>query len=338
MKPIFLTFLILTYRRPEKVHRLLKQFLDDRWQALGISNMEIVIADDHSEDDSWEHVKDTLMKLKMLGWSVHYIYRPKNLRGDVNSYQGYIHDAQGEYVWFLCDDDILNIDSAIIYIQEVKLRRPTIAICGFRQGISDEITNDLGSEVRVITDFNEAVFWLIKYPKTTAYMHKRNSIPDGDRLIQRWDKTLFSWIGFAMILLSTQGTKLLLFPKITAEADAEYLNLQYSYRVFKCLYEVVSDCYKLLNMSMDNLKSLYPNFQTSDETLLCLKGLSAHYSFRSYVKYSNKILLEEKIFLFKNFSQIMVNRSRLQEFFKLTCLFILSVFLKKRRPSSIHFR
>lgn len=336
MKEIFLTFLIITYRRPEKLNRLLKIFLDKKWMVLNLKNIEIVIVDDHGEDNSIELTKDTITELEASGWSIRYIYRPYNLRGDRNLYQGYAEDSSGEYVWFVCDDDLLLIDSAIQFIDEVELRRPTIAICGFQQGISNEITNDLGSETRVIIDFNEAVYWLIKFPKTTAYLYKKEYLCDFDKLLKKWDLTLFSWVGLAIILFKTKGEKLLLFPEITAEADNEYLNLQYSYRIFGRLYEVVSDCYELFGLSMNDLKIISSKFQATDEIILCLYGLSAHYSCRSLTCYSSKVLLEEQAFLLKNLGRILVKQSRLKAMFRFTLVFVISFFLRFRTNSRTH--
>jgi hypothetical protein len=44
VEKIFLTFLVLTYKRPEKVKRLLEQFLDERWKSILNFKLEIIIS------------------------------------------------------------------------------------------------------------------------------------------------------------------------------------------------------------------------------------------------------------------------------------------------------
>jgi len=342
MDEFFLTFLAITYRRPAKLNRLLRVFLDEKWQTLSALKMEIVIADDHSEDNTYELIKPTLVELEKNGWSVRYIYRPSNLRGDRNLYQGYAEDSYGKYVWFLCDDDILKIDAALKFIREVEVANPTIAICGFSQGIDKQISNDLGEQTRLIENFDLAVYWITKFPKTTSYLYKKTTINNFNDHLNRWDGTLFSWVGLAIFLFKNGNGngdgKLLLFPEITAEADDEYLNLRYSYRVFGKLYNVVSDCYRFFDIPLSSLCKTCPHILISDEIVLCLQGLSAHYSYRSLSHYADKILKEEKYFLMENIFKVFIDRNRLRKFGRLIIIFFLSFFVRIARKACVILR
>lgn len=171
---VFLTFLVITYQRPAKIARLLRYFLDDRWQSLKRMGLQIVIADDHSEDNTREVLEPIITALKAQGWSVKYIYRTKNLRGDRNLYEGYSQDSQGRYVWFLCDDDMLDVANAVLFVKSIAENRPVAAICGFRQGTKHQFGNrQLGEQIRIITEFSESVKLLSQYPKTSTYVLKR---------------------------------------------------------------------------------------------------------------------------------------------------------------------
>lgn len=320
---IFLTFLIITYQRPAKVVRLLELFLDDRWSQLKHLQFEIVIADDHGEDATWETIEPVVNLLHDQGWQVRYVYREDNLRGDRNLYYGYTRDSAGKFVWFLCDDDLLNIAEAIQFIQTVHDTNPLIGICGFRQGLKGEYGNRLGSEVKLVKSFPEAVDYLIQFPKTTAYLLRRFTNTNLDDAFERWDRTLFSWIGISIYLLAiNKENGVLIYPGIVAYADEDFGVLRYSYRVFGKLPQVTQDSIELAGVSFDQVRPKLINLATYDEVNQCVTGLYAHYSWRSHIKYTNDVLMEETRFLRKNWISIFKSRQRTLSFIKLALYFL----------------
>lgn len=324
---MFLTFLIITYQRPSKVARLLSLFLDDKWEEDEIHEYEIVIADDHGQDDTLLVVSPVIKKLIDKGWQVRYAYRNVNLRGDKNLYYGYTRDSCGEYVWFLCDDDVIDPGTAINYIRAVKNFKPLVGLCGFTQGNKDQYGNFLGDDILVENNYPEAIDLLIKFPKTTAYLMRRLPSIDLDSVFERWDGTLFSWVGLSIYLLGL-GFKggILVYPPIVAKADNEYGRLNYSYRVFSRLFDVVKDSVELSGMPFKKIAPQLHNLHKSDELTLCINGLYSHYNPRSPIVYSNQVLKDESKFLSRSILSSLQRRERIFALFKLLICLLMRQF------------
>lgn len=314
----FLTFLIITYRRPEKVSRLLEGFLDDLWSELDLGLYEIVVADDHSEDNTGDIIQPIISKLRAKGWSVRYVYREENLRGDRNLYYGYSRDSLGMFVWFLCDDDQLYPKEAIKFINNVKNTEPLIAICGFEQGDRNQYGNKFNGDVRLIDDYVESIDCLVKFPKTTAYLMRRRPDLNLDTLFEKLDLTLFSWIGLAVYILgSEKDEKLLIHPSIVACADEDYSLLSYSYRVFGNLYTTIKLSLEFADYNPAGILPEISNLKSDDELTLNLTGLQAHYSIKSHTIYTDIILRAELRYLRDNWIFIWRRRIRVLALLKL---------------------
>lgn len=320
---IFLTFLIITYRRPRKVARLLRLFLDESWQRLAHLKFEIVVADDHGDDKTYEIIAPIIRQLEDKGWRVKYVYRETNLRGDRNLYYGFTRDSSGQFVWFLCDDDLIDVERAIPYIETVRQINPLISVCGFVQGSADQYGNFLGGETRLVRHLPEAVNFLIKFPKTTAYLMRRCPELDLDQIFERWDHTLFSWIGVPIYLLAQREHEgVLIYPTVVARADDDFGLLRYSYRIFGRLAFVVEDSLKLSGMSFHEIRPSLVNLAEYDEIKLCIDGLYAHYSWRSDVGYTEAVLNQELVFMRKNWLAIFGSRKRIVSFGKFAAYFL----------------
>ena len=319
---MFLTFLIITFRRPEKVARLLNLFLDKQWDQLDRQDFEIVIADDHSDDNTLDVIRPIIQQLNQIGWRVKYICRDSNLRGDRNLYYGYTRDSSGEYVWFLCDDDLIRVGQAIPYIETVRQLRPLISMCGFVQGSNNHLGNVFDGDARLVSDFSEAVNFLIKFPKTTAYMMRRLPESNTDEVFERWDHTLFSWVGIAIYLLAHhQQEEVLVYPAIVAQADEDFGKLVYSYRIFSKLFAVVKESIELSNISFKDIAHKLTNLHVINEFDQCVCGLIAHYSWRSYIAYTPKVLDDECAYFKKYWISSFNSSKRLFQLIKLAIVF-----------------
>lgn len=312
MNDIFLTFLIITYKRPNKVYRLLEQFLDEEWLAIFDLKLEIVIADDHSNDHTASILEPIITKLRNFGWTVHYIYRESNLKGDLNLYTGLVYDSKGEYSWLLCDDDSLIVPEAIKFVKTIIDYKPLVAICGFRQGNSIKYTNNLGDIIKVSESFKDSVEMISHFPKTSTYVYKRELEYLKFEHFDRWNGTLLAWIGLGIYMVGkNNGIGVLLYPNITAYADDDYGLLRYGYRVFRNVGIVVRDSINLAGYNLNILSENSSFLKDDDELALNILGLQAHYSLKSDIKYIDKILKEEIRFLMKNFIKIFLKRKRI---------------------------
>jgi len=300
----FLTFLILTYRRPKQLLRLLDQFLDEKWNDIIGLSIEIIVADDHSEDDLRENIGEITKKLIDKGFRFRYIYRDTNLRGDLNLYQGYTQDSKGEYTWLYCDDDILVVEEAIKFIKEIYDKKPLVGLCGFSQGINKTTHIKLANDVNIENDIASCVDLLTSWPKTSTYVMKTLRQENFDSAFQVYKGTLFSWIGLCILMIcenKNSNCKVLLYPNITAKGDEGYGELSaYSYRIFGKLYFVVEHALSLYGLDIKDFNKTSKRLQTKSEINLCLQGLYSNYSPKSEIKYSKEILEQELSFVKKN--------------------------------------
>jgi glycosyltransferase involved in cell wall biosynthesis len=332
MKNIFLTFIILTYKRPTKVLRLLEQFLDTAWVELNDLNLEIVIADDHSNDNTFALIEPVIQKLKKNGWRLKYVYREKNLQADFNLFSALVNDAKGDYAWLLCDDDFLIVKEAIGFIKYVYKTKPRVAICGFSQGNILKYGNSLGSVPRTTISLEDSIYILCHYPKTSTYIVKRDLKFLIYEYFIRWDKTLFYWIGFSIQLISSyEGSGVSVYPNKTVVADNEYGILRYSYRVFGNLSYVVKDSLAITDLKFNNSLLKFEFLQNRDEIELCILGLQAHYSAKSEITYEHQILAKELKYLLDNLPKAFLTFPRIVLFVK---FFVHFIFYKSRRMMS----
>jgi glycosyltransferase involved in cell wall biosynthesis len=327
MNNVFISFLIITYKRPAKVKRLLNQFLDSAWEEIYSFNLEIIIADDNSSDETASTIEPTIQKLRKSGWSIKYVNRETNLRGDLNLYWGIVNDSNGEYSWLLCDDDCLDIKESINFIKAIFNHRPIVAICGFKQGNLIKYTNSLGEKLAINFDFEESVKLISHYPKTSTYVFKRKLEDLNYQHFKRWDGTLFAWIGLG-IYMAGRNIKdgVLAYPKITVFADEDYGTLRYSYRVFRNLSFVIQDSIQLVGYNINSFQNNSSLLIQEDEFALNILGLQAHYSLKTDIKYNDSILQEEQLYFKQNFIKIFLNKKRFVLFLKLVFVRIIRFF------------
>jgi len=294
--------------------------------------MEIVVADDHGMDDTGSVVAPILNQLTEQGWDAKYIYREKNLRGDANLYKGYTRDARGQYVWFFCDDDMIDVSEAIAFILKTAEVRPTVALCGFRQGHRGEISNELGDRVRVVTDLGESVHYCAKFSKTSAYLVKRVASPALDALASQWDGSLYVWIGLCVYLTAMSAdSKVLLFPHVVAMADGDFGLLRYSHRVLIKKVDVVCASIRLAQGPGELIEKIEKNRLYNDEIVMCLGGLTAHYYPKSPIIYVEKILDQEWKFARQNILRFPAKPRRLIGGVKLIVAMLLHLFSGARK-------
>lgn len=103
---MILTIAIPTYNRSELLKRQLIRILSCMSDGL---NVEILISDNASEDDTYKISQDIIKE--NAGFLVSYYRNDSNLGFDLNV-DNAIRKAKGEYVWILSDDDSF-VDSAI---------------------------------------------------------------------------------------------------------------------------------------------------------------------------------------------------------------------------------
>lgn len=300
-----ISVLVLTYRRPEKLKRLLMQFESPEMLSVRNCIKEIVVADDCSQDETGAVIAPILEDLVRSGYEARYVCRECNIRGDMNLYQGYRNECTAEYVWTLCDDDVLIPMEAAGFVQEVLNYLPAVAICQFAQGKGDRYGTKFTGSSRRIVDPEIAIEMIARFPKTSAYILKRDLIPQFDQAISGWNGTLFSWIGMSIMLFGRNPDQgLFIYTPLTMLADEGFGSLRYSYRVFQKLGKVVDDA---IDKSSCYFGAQLPKLRRTSRSEIswCLRGLFSHFNPLAPVRYDDGIVSSELKFLTKKMSAII---------------------------------
>lgn len=327
---MFLSIVIITYKRPNKLLNLLECFKDPNWKTVRDLNAEIIICDDFSNDDTAEVCQSIIENLLRLGWNIRYIAREINVRNDENLYLGYEKDAKGEYCWTLCDDDIVISEPAIRFILELHSTKPIVAICGFEQGIKRKINNlNLGNQTTIYDDFRQSFFAVINFPKTSSYIMRRSVIKDLDQFFySKLNFTLYAWIAISILLINqVKNNRLLYFAEICTRGDQDYGALDnYSYRVFANLDLVIKYALEELNIKSDIFI-----FNPRSEDDLLIEGLKSHYSYRSEIFYKDPVLKIEINFFKKRLAALLLNIRNYNNLLKLLFYWIVDLTLGIKR-------
>ena len=327
---MFLSIVIVTYKRPNKLLNLLNCFEDSNWKTVRDLKAEIIICDDFSNDDTAEVCHSIIEKLLTLGWNIRYITRDINVRNDENLFLGYEKDANGEYCWTLCDDDIVIVEPAIRFILELHSTRPMVAICGFEQGIKHKVHNlNLANQTTLYDDFRQSFLSVINFPKTSSYIMRRSVIKNLDQFFySKLNFTLYSWIAICILLIDkVKNNRLLFFAEICTKGDQHYGALDnYSYRVFANLDLVIKYALEELHIKPD----IY-NFNPKSEDDLLIEGLMSHYSYKSEIFYKDPILKIEINLFKKRLSALLLNVRFYKKLLKLLFYWVVDLTLGIKR-------
>lgn len=100
--PIIISIVIPTWNRPTLVRRLVELITRDN----GAGDIEVVIVDDCSDENNWELLKDLRNSNENIS-----LYRNSQNMGMTRNWNRAVELAKGQWVGFMCDDDIYKADS-----------------------------------------------------------------------------------------------------------------------------------------------------------------------------------------------------------------------------------
>lgn len=117
-----LSICIPTYNRKDK----LKQTLDCLMsQCLG-KNIEVVVSDNASDDDTSDYCLHQSANHKFFSY-----YRQKRNIGFADNLISVLSKANGEYLWMLGDDEVLHPEAVGRLLSAIKATEPSWLICNF---------------------------------------------------------------------------------------------------------------------------------------------------------------------------------------------------------------
>lgn len=123
MKPL-ISICIPTFNRAKYLTQDLDSIVSQFADKNTYNNIEIVIADDHSTDDTKEIIKTYLNKYK----NIRYIRYKRNI-GFARNQIKVASFANGEYVWFFSDDDVHKSGSIKSAFEVIRQYDPDIILC-----------------------------------------------------------------------------------------------------------------------------------------------------------------------------------------------------------------
>lgn len=235
---IFITIGIPTFNRDLKLIRLLNQFINLQTD-IDKNTIEILVSNNHSDDDTENLVLELIPCIKSLGYKVSYYQQPINIGFDRNV--KFLYDrAEGEYVWLFGDDDILIEESFDDVINDLKKFKPAVCLSSFMQPPYNEKARTFmfenGADHKLVTEIGESIHLITKYIKITIYILRKFSLDKYQSAISQVLDKGFSHAIYGFLCYFEEGTLLVRTQNI-AKNDDEYLSIRYSIRVMLGLYD-----------------------------------------------------------------------------------------------------
>ena len=120
------SIVIPTYNRKKKLSRLINSIL---YQNYNLENLELVIVDDASNDDTFDYVTTELTKIaENYGIMLKYIRHKKPLLIAKSRCDGILHSSY-EFVFFIDDDNVVH-ENCLKELVRVLIENPDIGVVG----------------------------------------------------------------------------------------------------------------------------------------------------------------------------------------------------------------
>jgi len=294
---------IPTYNRSSKLNRLLNQFIDIGTNLdIESFKIELLISNNNSDDDTEIVVSSSKPKLESCGYKISYFLQPINTGLDGNT-KFVFENAKGEYVWFFGDDDILFQEAIVRLIEDIQNISPSVCLSSFMQSSYDENNRVFlkNKEKKVLSLPHEAIPALVKFPKITMYVIKKEALKNKNYtdLINACIGKYYLFVVYAVLAYIEDGTVLVRAENI-ARADEDCLQLRYSPTVFSGLYESL----ELVFTNINKLNYLAFINKVTNSTMMkyILSFLYMHY--RNKITLPNDILENDQRYLQINLKDV----------------------------------
>jgi glycosyltransferase involved in cell wall biosynthesis len=175
------------------------------------SNLEIIIVDDHSTDNSWEIIN----KIAVSDQRISIYKNPKKGASSARNYAFFL--SNGQYVQYLDADDILHKDKIKVQLSILAQQSEENILIGCRwQRFSDDISNRIGKIGPILENSSFSYTnteWLLQRPDMApvAWLIKREFIME----VSGWDESLTrNDDGEFMYRILATHKKVIIIPKI----------------------------------------------------------------------------------------------------------------------------
>lgn len=196
-----ISVIVSTFNRADRLKKAIQSIIDQNYP-----NIEIVVVDDASTDDTSKVVKAFRDK------RIIYIKRKKNFGSDTQPKNDGIKASHGEYIAFLDDDNVYNPDALRIrYIAMEK--NPLLDVVYTDRLIIDE-SGQVPSQVGINSDFNVSLLFQRNYIDMSDVLIKRKSL----FFVGGFDERYKKYVDWNLwIRMAKAGMKFHHIPKVTLE-------------------------------------------------------------------------------------------------------------------------
>ena len=235
MKPL-LSIAIPTYNRADKLKRLLKILDDQIVSANLIEQVEVLVSDNASIDDTY----NLMMSVTSIDTKIKYFRQLKNLGFDGNCRFLY-NKAQSEYVWFFSDDDIPLPSALSMILQGLRENNPDALIFSFEQPLGGKIDafNFLNKH-EIITGPTTIIELLSIWPKISTYVLRKICLNAQQmKELEPFMENGFFFIDLAFsVIHASRHPKLCVISQQLASCDEDYMKFTFDPKLFFEAYKI----------------------------------------------------------------------------------------------------
>ena len=231
-----LSVLIPTYNRANKLLRLLKNIETNIVDSNIKEEIEVLISDNASEDNTQEVVAD----YQTDKFKITYFRQSINLRFDGNVRFLY-EQANTDYVWFFADDDIMLPGAILTILEGIERYKPDVLLSSFIQPPGWEgRTYTFPNRYEIITDPKTMIELVFKCTKLSVYVMKKVSFSSKQlNELKPFYENGFYFVDLSYSVLGLRDKpKLCIVSEPLSTCDDDYIKFDFPPGVFKDMYKV----------------------------------------------------------------------------------------------------
>jgi glycosyltransferase involved in cell wall biosynthesis len=236
MNKVFLTIVIPTYNRGNKLNRLLN-LLFEQISDGKLSDFVNVLVSDNNSTDNTRAICDKFLK----NINFEYFFNSTNIGFDKNIIKSY-QSVKSEYVWFFADDDIPKSNSVHTIYKTLKSSLPEILLYSFAQPQHSNIRFfDYPEKVYETKNIKESINLINKFPKISIYILKNDK-----RILEPRYYESFLGLGWMHIILSynvlyfNKESKVSIISQILATCDEDFDKISWDPNIILNGYKIQS--------------------------------------------------------------------------------------------------
>lgn len=248
----FLVISIPTFNRCEKLNCLLNSFLREINNSIYKTEIGLFVSNNGSTDNTSDVLLSQKRNFEKAGIPFACHSESKNKGMDFN-YFNMINLPCAQYLWFFSDDDILFENKLDGLILSIKKYRPSVCNFSFLQEpYTRKKFKYINMEERLYKN-------IVDYPilvstKLSACIISTNHLCKYNFKKIYNDGSLWAYVPYVFSNL-LEDNKLLIYPKLVAGSDGEFLNIRYDPIVYTKLYDIIRLTYCSYGKENSFLKS-----------------------------------------------------------------------------------